>query len=261
MADIFNQFKRTWNDGKAGFGRHSYAAARAAGYSNAQIQASLGGYRVGKRARDMIGAGIQAESAAQASISAANSRANSYQSQLSNYQNQVSNFQSQMSGYQNQISNLTNQYNTQLTATKTAQDKAKEAQGLADEFQEKFNQKSADYDMAKQEADTYREQAVGQQLRALRSGATSGGANQKRTAAVGGLTGGEQAFEAPRERSSEITEMAKAEGGLTDSVLRNKGPVVERINSADRTQSTRRRSTSGLARGAGTSSHYSSRFG
>ena len=69
MSEIWNRFKRSWNDGKAGFGRHSYAAARAAGYSNADISAALGGRRVGRRAKDMIGAGIQAEQRSSAAAS------------------------------------------------------------------------------------------------------------------------------------------------------------------------------------------------
>lgn len=245
MSEIWNRFKRSWDDGKEGFGRHSYAAARAAGFSNAEISAQVGGYRVGRRARDMIGAGIQAEQRSSAAASQARNEAAAYKSQLDSYRNQLS-------SYQNQVSSLTSQYQSQLQATEAAQKSA-------DEFQTKFQKASTDYELAKQEADTYREQAVGQQLRAIRSGATAAGGNE-RTGAVGGLTGGRQAFSGS-DTDSDITKAAKAEGGLTDSVLSNKGPVVERINTADQRQTASRRApNSGLARGAGTSSYYASRF-
>ena len=246
MSEIWNRFKRSWNDGKEGFGRHSYAAARAAGFSNAEIQAQTGGYRVGRRARDMIGAGIQAEQRSSAAASRARSEAAAYKSQLASYK-------SQLSSYQNQVSSLTTQYQSQLQATEAAQKSA-------DDFESKFKKATNDYELAKQEADQYREQAVGQQLRAIRSGATATGGNE-RVGGVGGLTGGRQAFSASDEKESEITKAAKAEGGLTDSVLSNKGPVVERINTADQRQTASRRApNSGLSRGAGTSSYYASRF-
>lgn len=246
MSEIWNRFKRSWNDGKEGFGRHSYAAARAAGFSNAEISAQVGGYRVGRRAKDMIGAGIQAERRSSAAADRARNEAAQYKSQLDSYKNQLN-------SYQSQVSSLTSQYQSQLQATQAAQKSA-------DEFQSKFQKASTDYELAKQEADTYREQAVGQQLRAIRSGATATGGNE-RVGGVGGLTGGRQAFSGSDEKESDITKAAKAEGGLTDSVLSNKGPVVERMNTADQRQTASRRApNSGLARGAGTSSYYASRF-
>ena len=246
MSEIWNRFKRSWNDGKEGFGRHSYAAARAAGFSNAEIQAQTGGYRVGRRAKDMIGAGIQAEQRSSAAASRARNEAAAYKSQLDSYKSQLNN-------YQSQVSSLTSQYQSQLQATEAAQKSA-------DDFEAKFQKASNDFELAKQEADQYREQAVGQQLRAIRSGATATGGNE-RVGGVGGLTGGRQAFSGSDDKESDMTKAAKAEGGLTDSVLSNKGPVVERINTADQRQTASRRApNSQLARGAGTSSYYASRF-
>jgi len=193
----------------------------------------------------MIGAGIQAEQRSSAAASQARNEAAAYKSQLDSYKNQLN-------SYQSQVSSLTSQYQSQLQATEAAQKSA-------DEFQSKFQKASTDYELAKQEADTYREQAVGQQLRAIRSGATATGGNE-RTGAVGGLTGGRQAFSSDS-GESDVTKAAKAEGGLTDSVLSNKGPVVERMNTADQRQTASRRApNSGLARGAGPSSDYASRF-
>ena len=246
MSEIWNRFKRSWNDGQEGFGRHSYAAARAAGFSNAEIQAQTGGYRVGRRARDMIGAGVAAEQSSSTAISNARRDADNYKSQLDSYK-------SQLDSYSNQVSSLTSQYQSQLQATEAAQK-------AADDYQSKYQKASNDFELAKAEADQYREQAVGQQLRAIRSGATAAGGNE-RVGGVGGLTGGRQAFSGSDDKESDITRAAKAEGGLTDSVLSNKGPVVERMNTADQRQTASRRApNSGLARGAGTSSYYSSRF-
>ena len=62
---IFDQFKRTWNDGVAGFGRHSYNDAINAGYTPAQIASAVAGKRVGRRAQDMIAAAQPAYSSGQ----------------------------------------------------------------------------------------------------------------------------------------------------------------------------------------------------
>ena len=233
MADIWEMYARPWNDQKKGFGRHSYAAAIAAGFSNEQIQQSIAGRRLGQRARDMINAGVATERTTGSTIQ---------------------DYKSQLDSYKNQMDVLQSSYNQQLQATQTAQKSA-------DEFQEKFQKMSGDYEVAKAEADTYREQAVGQQLRAIRSGATATGGNET-ISQVGGLTGGRQAFSGSKDKTSDITEMARAESGLTDSVLSNKGPVVQRIATSDQRQKGKPgQPNSSLSQGAGSGSYYASRFG
>lgn len=254
---IYDRFKRTWNDGKSGFGSESYADARAAGYSNADIRAQTSGQRVGRRATDMIGAGISAERASASAAQQARAAANNYKSQLSNYQSriqgyesQIGNLSSQIGGYQSQIGNfqtrvndLTNQYSQQLKATATAQ-------GLADEFEDKFEESSAAYEVARGEADRYRNEAVGQQLRAIRGGSPT--SNRKPVVGAGSdLASGSTRF-AGDQAEGNLTSMIKAEGGLTDSVLARKGPVVQRIGG--------RPQSSGLASGSGSGSYYASRF-
>lgn len=254
---IYERFKRTWNDGQSGFGSESYADARAAGYSNADIQAQTSGQRVGRRANDMIGAGISAERASNTAAQRAQAAADSYKSQLSNYQSQIGNYQSRIQGYESQIGNyqsqiggfqarvndLSNQYSQQLKATETAQ-------SLANEFEDKFEKSSADYELAKGEADRYRNEAVGQQLRSIRAGSPT--SNRQPVVGAGSdLQSGSTRF-AGDQTEGNLTSMIKAEGGLTDSVLARKGPVVQRIGG--------RPQSSGLASGSGSGSYYASRF-
>ena len=86
-------------------------------------------------------------------------------------------FNDQIANYTNQVNTLTGQYQNAL---KTAEANAQ----ARDQFESQFKQASADY-KRRAEADQYREEAVGQQLRAVRSGSTVGGANQSQN-----LTGG-----------------------------------------------------------------------
>ena len=227
MTDIWATFARSWNDSAPGFGRHSYAAARAAGYSNQEISDSIQGRRLGRRAQDMINAGIQAERA-------------------------QGDLKAQLESYKSQVGQLQQQYNQQLVATQSAQ-------ASANEFQSKFDKASADYEAARQEADSYKEEAVGQQLRALRAGtvADSGGVGG---GGIGDLTGGKARFSSG-DSGSKLSQQAREEAGLTDSVLNRKGPVVERISSGNQRQAgPSSQPNRGLAQGAGTGSYYASRF-
>ena len=252
---IFQRFKRTWNDGKDGFGSESYAAARAAGYSNADIQSGTAGFRVGKRATDMIGAGLSAEQSSSSAAREAQANADRYKSQLDGYQSRIQGYESQIGDYRSQVNNLSNQYNEQLKATETAQ-------GLASEFEDKLDKRTAEYETAKGEADRYRNEAVGNQLRSLRAGST---ASSKQSVAGAGsdLASGSTRFAGdPASQEDRLSRLVKSEGGLTDSVLVRKGPVVERMSSGGVGSSSRvRPQNSGLARGAGTGSYYASRFG
>lgn len=231
---VYDKFKRTWDDGKHGFGRHSYDAAIAAGYTPQQIAAGVSGQRVGQRAQDMINAAQAAYSSGQ---SAANDRA----------QEQINNLNNQISGYTNQITNLQGQYNTALGQVQEWTDKANEFEGM-------FNDRTREWEEARDEAAMYREQAVGQQLRALRGGATSGGGNQ---------TGGSQSLASGRSRYSaaaddkavEIEKNIKAESGA----LSRKGNVVQAIRRANTRGGGGQRPQQSAQAGSG--SYYASRFG
>lgn len=59
--DIYSQYLRNW-EGTLGFGRQSYADARAAGYTNQEILAGVSGKpNVGDRAMELILAGVRTE--------------------------------------------------------------------------------------------------------------------------------------------------------------------------------------------------------
>ncbi len=223
------RFGKSWDDGKIGFGNRSYTEARAAGYSASQINQFInsGGLRVGQRARDMASAGAAAEASAQAGFA-------------SKLDDQRKEYESKFADYQNQISGLTNQYNTALSQAK--------------DWENQFAEKSAEYETARNEAERYRNEAVGQQLRAMKSGATTGGANA--TAQQGGLASGKIQYQPDSDRGIDIEKNIKAESGT----LSGKGQVVERMVSAQPRQSApRSRPNQALASGGG-SGYYSSRF-
>jgi chromosome segregation ATPase len=178
-----------------------------------------------------------------------------YQGQISNYQSQISGFERQLNDYQNQVSGLQNQYNDALGQVQTWQSKAGEFEASARDWEDQFSTKSQEYEAARDEAERYRNEAVGQQLRALKAGTTSGGSNS--TTQQGGLAGGRTQYQPDREDGVEIDKGIKAESGL----LSNKGAVVQRINTDQRRQrAPETRPNQGLASGS-TSGYYASRFG
>ena len=87
------------------------------------------------------------------------------------YANQVSGLQSQLKSYESQVTGLQNQYTAALGQIQTWQGKAGEYQKQASDWEDQFNKRTSEWEAARDEAAMYREQAVGQQLRALRSGA------------------------------------------------------------------------------------------
>ena len=55
---IFDKYSRVWNDGKRGFGKESFNAAKGAGISNSQLASGLAGLRIGQIAQQSISAGM-----------------------------------------------------------------------------------------------------------------------------------------------------------------------------------------------------------
>ena len=251
---VWDQYARVWNTGVKGFGIESYNAARAAGLSNAQIQSGTAGRLVGRRATDMINAGISTENALAGQIRSAQNEAAGYKSQLSGYESQLSNYRGQLDNYMNQVNNLSSQYQTALS-------RQQEIQSEADKWQSDFRDMSSKYETEKAEADRYRNEAVGRQLQGVRSGSTTSGSQATIGAGQGSLTGGGQRFQSDRPQS-ELARMVKDEGGLTDSVLANKGPVVERMTAERRQSPSAGQSSPSLAAGrtSSTSGYYASRF-
>lgn len=217
------------------------------GYSPQQIASAVGGsgLSVGWRLRDAanaVNAGAAAQRAAQQQTANLSSQ----------YQSQISGYQSQLADYQSKVSNLTNQYQGALA-------QSAEYQKQADDWQDQFKTKSADYDRANEEAERYRNEAVGRQLQSLRSGASITSSNATTGGGAGGLAAGGSRFQGSKDES--MTDDIKREGGLTDSVLNRKGPVVERMQTnTQRQRGPTQAPSQGLSSGS-TSSYYRSRFG
>jgi len=192
-----------------------------------------------------------------------------YQSQIADYQNQIGGYESKLGEFQNkigglegelgnyraQVTGLTNQYNTALGERDSWMNKSNEFMKSASDWEDKFGEKSEEYERARGEANMYRDQAVGQQLRALRSGSTSGGSNATSggNASLQGGRGGVQRYD---DNSVDIDKNIQAESGA----LSNKGAAVQKIQSSNRRQSASG-SGSRPARSGGSGSYYAGRFG
>lgn len=171
------------------------------------------------------------------------------------YADQVTGLQSQLQSYQTQVSGLQNQYNNALGQIQTWQGKAGEYQKQASDWEDQFNKRTSEWEAARDEASMYREQAVGQQLRALRSGAAAGGAGSS-SGPGGNLTSGRTGYSSADDKAVQIEKNIKAESGA----LQRKGNVVELIR---RNVSPSAGSGQAQARGgtqAGSGSYYASRF-
>ena len=175
------------------------------------------------------------------------------QAQAQAYANQISGYQQQLQGYQNQISGLQNQYQTAMGQVQSWQTKAGEYQTQAADWEDQFNKRTVEWEEARDEAQMYRDQAVGAQLRALRSGATAGGGNQ--TQGGGTLASGRQSTQRYDDKAIQIEKNIQAESGA----LSNKGPVVQRLG-PNRSTPTAAQRDAGRPQGAGTGSYYASRF-
>ena len=192
---------------------------------------------------------------AAATLAASNATALSgLQSQIGGYQDQISGFESQIGDYRNQVSGLQNQYNDAMGQVSTWQTKAGEFETSARDWEDQFTTKSQEYETARDEAERYRNEAVGQQLRAMKSGASSGGSNS--TTQQGGLASGRSQFNSGDDKV-DVEKNIKAESGA----LSGKGAVVQKINSrSNRPSNAQARPNQGLAAGS-TSGYYASRFG
>lgn len=248
------------------FGHADYHEAKKQGASDEKILEYLQSNPQVLRGGNVKGKGglyDEVASSAQSSSSAYQGQIDDYQGRISEYENTISGLRNQVSGYDTQISgltqdiegfrsrvkDLTGQYNSAL---KTAEENA-----LArDSFQRQFQDATALYEAEKAEADRYREEAVGQQLRAVRAGQTAGGGNQT-DQMRGSLASGKTGYSGDDRDISDLAESMRSQGGLTDSVLSREGPVVQQLNSTQRGVSGGQRQ---MSSSAGTGSYYSSRF-
>lgn len=185
------------------------------------------------------------------SLANAQNQINQYRNQISSYKDDVGDFESKISDYEKRFSDLTSQYQSSLSAAQSERDAAKRS----------FEAKSAEYDELKQEQDAVRDAQVSEQLRGLRSGATSGGANQT-SYASGDMTTGRTGYSSNKQdRDRRLADFVVAEGGATDSVLNKEGPVVQIMDK--RQYGTGRGTDQSQARynTGGSGSYYASRFG
>ena len=255
------RFGRTWDDGKVGFGRHSYSDAINAGYTPSEINnfVNSGAMRIGSRATDMASSGASAQQSTasryQADLNAAIAKNAGYENTINAYKDQVRSFNDERSGFQSRINDYTNQVSSLSNQYQSALAQGEEYQRQASDWQDQFQNKSAEYEVARDEAERYRNEAVGQQLRAMKSGATTGGANS--TTQSGGLAGGRSQYQRGPDDGIDVEKNITAESGA----LSDKGAVVQKMNTAQRRQTApRARPNQGLASGS-TGGYYASRFG
>lgn len=199
---------------------------------------------------------VKRAAAAREQAAASAAQVSGLQSQISGFESRIADYESRMQDYNNRISGLQTQYQNALGQVQSWTDKANEYQKQASDWEDQFNKRTTEFEEARAEAQMYRDQAVGAQLRALRSGATAGGGNQ--TQGGGSLTGGRQSTQRYDDKAIEIEKNIKAESGA----LSTKGPVVQKINTANRRQTAPQGAPNqNLASGAGGSGYYASRFG
>ena len=169
--------------------------------------------------------------------------------QITGYNTQIGGLQSDIEGYRGRVKDLTGQYNEALETS--------QANALArDEFQRQFQDATALYEQEKATADRYREEAIGQQLRAVRAGQTAGAGTQS-DQLRGTLASGRTGFSSSEKDISELAESMRSQGGLTDSVLSREGPVVQQLSAGQRGGSGGQRQ---MRSSAGSGSYYASRF-
>ena len=174
---------------------------------------------------------------------------------IGGFEERIRGFERDIDDYRFKQEQLQGQYDTALGQVQNWTTKANEFQKRATDFENQFNKRTEEYEAARSEAEMYRNQAVGAQLRALRSGATSGGGNQ--TGRGGGnLASGRPQYQNLDDKAVEVEKNIQAESGA----LSNKGPVVERINRRPSGGSSTQGQRSPLAQGAGSGSYYASRF-
>ncbi len=223
---------------KGGFGITSYYNARMAGYTPQEIQADLEASPkgVGYRARDLLDQDL--------------AREEDYRSKIAGQEAQISGYDSQLSDYQAQVKDLSSQYSNALQ-------QAQEIAATRDQYLSQFQDATAKYEAEKQAADQYREEAVGQQLRAVRAG-QAGPSGSQTDQMRGSLASGRTGYSSDSRDISALAESMKAQGGLTDSVLNRQGPVVQELSSGSGGSSSggQRKSINN----AGTGSYYASRF-
>ena len=221
-----------------GFGITSYYNARMAGYTPEEIKADLdqSPKGVGYRAQELLTQDLARES--------------DYRDKIAGQEATISGYDSQLSDYKTQVEDLSGQYSNALQ-------QAQENAATRDQYLAQFQDATAKYEAEKQAADQYREEAIGQQLRAVRAG-QAGPSGSQTDQMRGSLASGRTGYSSDSRDISALAESMKAQGGLTDSVLNRQGPVVQELSrGSGGTSSGGQRRT---VNNAGSGSYYASRF-
>ena len=188
----------------------------------------------------------------------ANMRIQSMSGQLAGLQNRIGGYEDRIRGFERDIDDyrfrnneLQEQYTGALGQVQDWTTKANEFQRQSADWEDQFNKRTGEYEAARDEAQRYRNEAVGRQLQGLRGGATVGGSNN--TQGGGTLASGRTGYKAFDDKAIEIEKNIKAESGA----LSGKGPVVQRIAARRPTgdQAQRQAQSQG-----GSGSYYASRF-
>ena len=150
------------------------------------------------------------------------------------------------------MTDLTGQYNTAIEERdQNAADR--------DEFQRQFREASDRYEQEKLTADRYREEAISNQLRAVRSGATAGAGGQQQVQR-GSLSSGRTGYSGDDKDISDLAESMKAQGRQTDSDHSRQAPELHQQSGGrggGRTSSGNQRNP---RNSAGTGSYYAHVF-
>jgi len=229
MANWFTQFQGT-GEYSGGAGMSAYQRAIDAGYSHSDI------------ARDAHGSGLTIGPKLQQHLAGGGGPgAQQMQMQQQMFDTQLQDYQTQLNDWSSRYNDMQNQYQTALTDR--------------NEYEGKFKQASEDYESAKALAETYKGEAVDQQLDSLRRGATYQGGQVNPYASI--PSGSVSNRQWQNKDMLNVNKSVNAE----DSVLAVKGPVVRPMgsgNSAPRSGSDNNPLAGG---GSPTTNYYSSRFG
>ena len=136
---------------------------------------------------------------------------------------------------------MQNQYQTALTDR--------------NEYEGKFKQATEDYESAKALAETYKGEAVNQQLDSLRRGATYQGGQVNPYASI--PSGSISNRQWQNKDMLNVNKSVNAE----DSVLARKGPIVRPMGSGNRSPRSGSDNNPLAGGGSSTTNYYSSRFG
>jgi hypothetical protein len=234
MSNWYTQY--THGDGGAGLA--SFQRAVAAGHSPAEAAQAVrsSGLTIGEKLQQHL-AGINSTGGGGTGMGGWGAQQMQMQQQM--FDTQLQGYRTQLNDWSSRYNDMQNQYQTALTDR--------------NEYEGKFQQATEDYESAKALAETYKGEAINQQLNSLRTGATYQGGQVNPYASI--------ASGAVSNRQRQNTDMlvnvdksVKAE----DSVLATKGPAVEVISGGIRRQPDNNPQAGG---GNQPASYYADRFG